>query len=61
MRTLPPAAQLYVYYRVARARETGAFAAAHALQQELIAHHPGLRCSVLQRAHIGPEGPADSV
>jgi len=58
---LPPAAQLYVYYRVAQARETAAVSAAHALQQELVAHHPGLRCSVLHRADSGPEGPADGV
>ena len=61
MRGLPPAAQLYVYYRVARARKTEAVGAAQALQQELAAHHPGLRCSVMRRADSGPEGPAESL
>lgn len=49
MGALPPAAQLYVYYRVAAARGREAAAAARILQQELVAQHAGLRCGVLQR------------
>ncbi len=50
MGALPPAAQLYVYYKVAATHGVDAVAAAHALQQELVAHHTGLHCRVLQRA-----------
>ena len=58
---LPLASQLYVYYRVARAQETESVAAAHALQRELVAQHPGLRCSVLRRADGSTVGPAEDV
>lgn len=60
MQGLPPAAQLYVYYRVAQAREGEALDVVQALQRELVAQHPSLHCSVLRRADtqaaVGPEG-----
>lgn len=50
MRALPPAAKLYVYYRVAQAQAAEVIAAVNALHSELAARHRGLYCSLMERA-----------
>ena len=61
MRALPPAAQLYVYYRVAQAQAAEAIDAVNALHAELAAQQRGLQCSVLQRAGGSAATVADSL
>ena len=41
--------QLYVYYRVAEDRLAPVLEAARAMQQRLVAAHPGLQASLLRR------------